>query len=90
MNAIWAGKEAALSLLYYFKCVEYLNSGYLKAEHLGNCCKVILVLSREIAQMSGVLALFPLHSKENSLLPKKSSFVLLLLNCGLWPPKAFK
>lgn len=73
------------SLLYYLKCVEHLNSLYLKAEHLANCRKVILRLSRERAQMSGVLALFPSHGKENSLLPKKSFFVLLLLNRGLCP-----
>lgn len=73
------------SLLYYFKCVEHLNSLYLKAEHLANCGKVILCLSRERAQMSGVLALFPSHGKENSLLPKKSFFVFPLFNRGSCP-----
>lgn len=83
------GKEAALSVL---KCVEHLTSLYLKAEHLANCCKVILCLSRERAQMSSVSALFPSHSKENSLLPK-----WLPLCSHMWfphlclvLPKAFK
>lgn len=73
-------EEAAYPAL--LKHVEYSNSLYLKAEHLANCCRVILCPSRERAHMSGVLALFPSHVKENPPLPKKRFFVFLLLKQG--------
>lgn len=86
------GQEAALSLCTALKCVEHLISLYLKAEHSANCCQVILCLSRGRAQMSSVSALFPSHSKENSLLPKRVPLCshMWFPHLCLVPPTAFK
>lgn len=86
VNATWAwGGGGSLTLLYCSTCVEHLNSHYLRAEHLANCCSVSVGKDLQISDLS---VLFPSHSKENC----SHRRVYLCCHCKVWlvPPKPFQ
>lgn len=58
-------------MYYITRSGEYLNPFYLKAKHLANWDTVIQSLSREKAQINGVLTLFPSHGKKNLPTPRE-------------------